>query len=128
MKDIPDIDFVHEDGSVAELIPAEKVERNVCECVELNESLNDNGFHIDVRKACKVHNHMPMYGKENTYGQNWFPELFLCPRCVDAVPVGFRVRAKRIEAYCRKCDKLGHKDGSQLFWVKDTDLKRIIDG
>ena len=67
-------------------------------------------------------------GKERKYGQNWAKSLHMCPRCCEAVPIGFRIRSGRLEAYCRKCDKLRHVKGSHLFWVKEPDFKKVIDG
>jgi hypothetical protein len=64
---------------------------------------------------------IPMTDKEKKYGQNWDKELHLCPRCVDAVPVFYKIywRSKtdysdEIEIHCQKCKTLGHKDGTYI--------------
>ena len=75
---------------------------------------------------------IPLTGPEKKYGQNWDKELHLCPRCVDAVPVFYKIywRSKTdysddIEIHCQKCKTLGHKDGT---YIKTVDwLTRFRD-
>ena len=100
-----------------------------CECVQLTEALYNNGIHMDCRKACKIHNHMPLSGKEEKYGQNWANSLEMCPRCCEAVPVRFVVVDHRtIEVRCRRCEKLKHKFVSLIKTIEQTELRMIIDG
>ena len=54
--------------------------------------------------------------------------LEMCPRCCEAVLVKFEVVKYRIEMHYRKCQKLGHKDGSLIKEIPFTDFKRIIEG
>jgi len=53
-----------------------------------------------------------MTAKEIKYGKNDLIHRLLCPRCVGAVPIKLIEREGMIEIHCRKCIKLGHKDGS----------------
>jgi hypothetical protein len=135
MNEIPDIPFIDENGREVEIKYNYDVPRDNShefECVRLTEHFYDSGMHNeygpDFRKACKVHHSMPLSGKEEKFGQNWHNHLVMCPRCCEAVPVTFKVVSHRIEMHCRKCQKLGHKDGSLIREIDLLKLERIIDG
>ena len=44
-------------------------------------------------------------GPEKKYGQNWDKKMWMCPRCVDAVPVFFKM-SERGQATLEKAQNL----------------------
>jgi hypothetical protein len=68
---------------------------------------------------------IPLTGPEKKYGQNWDKNMHLCPRCVDAVPVFYKIDwrsasdySDEIEIHCQKCRHYGHKD---VTYIKTVD-------
>ena len=61
--------------------------------------------------------------ENHEYGPNEASKLYMCPRCVNGVPVFIRkiistdnIHGEKliVEIHCRKCDYHGHKDGSLI--------------
>jgi hypothetical protein len=80
----------------------------------------------------KQHTSPELSGKEKKYGRNWLNHLVMCPRCCEGVPVKFLKTEQGYEMHCRKCETLGHIEGSLIkifnLLAGEPDVRKIMDG